>query len=147
MTESTNQLVLTDDIKSDVNGALDNGTPIVVAYVDAEGAPHLSFRGSAQSYGDDRLAIWVRDSEGGLLRAITANSRIALLYRDPATRRTYRFAGRAQLVTEPLAADTIYSNSPEIERSRDPERLGKAVLVNLDSVEGIGPQGRFRMER
>jgi hypothetical protein len=147
MPESTKQLVLTDDIKSDVNGALANGTPVVVAYVDADGAPHLSFRGSAQAYGDDRLAIWVRDPEGGLLQAIVTNPRIALLYRDPATRRSYRFAGRAHVVTDPAAADTIYSNSPEIERSRDPERQGKAVLVDLDSVEGMGAQGRFRMER
>ena len=147
MTESTKQLVLTDDIKNDVNGALANGTPVVVAYVDAEGAPHLSFRGSAQADGDDRLAIWVRDPEGGLLQAITTNPRIALLYRDPATRRSYRFAGRAHIVTDPEAADRIYSSSPEIERSRDAERQGKAVLVDLDSVEGMGAQGRFRMER
>ena len=147
MTESTKELLLTDDIKSDVNGALANGTPVVVAYVDAEGAPHLSFRGSAQAYGDDRLAIWVRDPEGGLLQAITANPRIALLYRDPATRRSYRFAGRARIVTDPAAVDAIYSSSPEIERSRDAERRGKAVLVDLDSVEGMGVQGRFRMER
>lgn len=147
MTESTQQFVLTDEIKSDVNGALANGTPVVVAYVDVEGAPHLSFRGSTQAYGDDRLAIWVRDPEGGLLQAITANPRIALLYRDPATRRSYRFAGRAHIATDPAAVDTIYSNSPEIERSRDAERQGKAVLVDLDSVEGMGAQGRFRIVR
>src|SRR5437870_1405931 len=39
-------LVLTDAITTAVNGALSNGTPIVVAYVDGEGAPHLSLRGS-----------------------------------------------------------------------------------------------------
>ena len=80
-------------------------------------------------------------------QAIATNPRIALLYRDPATRRSYRFAGRAHVVTDPAAAETIYGSSPEIERSRDAERQGRAVVVDLDSVEGLGAQGRFRMER
>src|SRR5581483_11544133 len=54
-------LALTDEIKTAVAGAFDNGTPIVVAYVDAEGVPHLSLRGSTQPYSDTQLAMWIRD--------------------------------------------------------------------------------------
>jgi hypothetical protein len=140
-------LALTDEIRSAVNDALANGTPLVVAYVDADGGPHLSFRGSTQAYGDDQLAIWVRDPEGGLLQAIAGNPRIGLLYRDPVTRRSYRFGGRARVVDDPELSGAIYAASPEAERDRDAQRRGKAVLVDLDLVEGMGGQGRFRMER
>jgi hypothetical protein len=140
-------LALTDEIRSAVNDALANGTPLVVAYVDADGGPRLSFRGSTQAYGDDQIAIWVRDPEGGLLHAIAGNPRIGLLYRDPVTRRSYRFGGRASVVDDPELSGAIYAASPAAERDRDAERRGKAVLVDLDWVEGIGAEGPFRMER
>jgi len=140
-------LALTDEIREAVNGALANGTPVVLSYVDAQGAPHLSFRGSTHVYGDDQLAIWVRDPEGGLLRAIEANPRVALLYRDPGTRRSYQFAGRARAERDPSVAERVYAGAPELERNLDAQRRGAPVIVDLDRVEGIGAGGRFRMER
>ena len=49
-----------------VNGALSNGTPVLVAYVDATGQAQLSYRGSTQVFGSDQLAMWIRDPAGGL---------------------------------------------------------------------------------
>src|SRR5215469_14491036 len=74
-------LVLPAEVRDDVNGALVNGTPVVVAYVDADGAPHLSLRGSTQTHGDDQLALWIRDPAGGLLRAIADRPILSLFYR------------------------------------------------------------------
>lgn len=51
-------LRLTDDIKTAVNGALDNQTPMMIAYSDDAGEIHLSFRGTIQAYSADRLALW-----------------------------------------------------------------------------------------
>ena len=50
--------------------ALDNKTPFVVAYVDAAGVPHVSPRGTVQSWSPDQVAMWARDPAGGLPRAI-----------------------------------------------------------------------------
>lgn len=141
------QLTLTPAIKDAVNGSLANGTPILVAYVDAQGRPHLSPRGTAQAFSDDQLAFWNRDPEGGMTRGIAGNANVALYYRDPRARTTYQFAGRAHVTTEPADRARIYQNSPEVERNLDPRRRGVAVIVDLDVVEGGSPAGRVRMVR
>ncbi len=143
----TTPLALTDEIKTAVAGAFDNGTPIVVAYVDAEGVPHLSLRGSTQPYSDTQLAMWIRDPAGGLVTAIPANAHVALFYRDPATRTSYQFTGRARVDSDPHVRDTVYANTAEPERNLDARRLGVAVVVDLDRVEGRGPGGPVRMAR
>jgi hypothetical protein len=140
-------LRLTEDINAAVAGALLNGTPIVVAYVDADGAPHLSLRGSTQPYSDTQLAMWVRDPAGGLLAAIRTNPHVALFYRDPTTRTSYQFAGRARADADPGVRDRVFADTPEPERNTDARRLGVAVIIDLDRVEGMGPGGRIRMER
>jgi len=141
------ELKLTADITVAVNGALANATPVVVTYVDAAGVPHQSFRGSTQVYGDEQLAIWVRDPEGGLLKAIQTNPAVAVWYLDPATRTNYQFSGRARVEADPAVREVVFINTPEPERNADPRRNGVAVVVDLDTVEGMGPSGRFRMGR
>lgn len=136
---------LTTEMKDRINGALENGTPIVVAYVDEGGAPHLSLRGTTQALGDDRLALWARNPEGGLPTAIADNPNVALLYRDSAARRTMTLSGRARLAPE--LNETVYAHSPERERSRDPDRNGVAIVVELDRVTSSSPDGTITMER
>ncbi len=50
-------------MRADINGALDDGHPIVVCAVTPEGTPAVSFRGTAQTFGDDGLVFWVRNQE------------------------------------------------------------------------------------
>jgi len=140
-------LALTDDIAHALAGALVNGTPVVLAYVDGRGEPHLSLRGTTQVLTATQLAMWVRDREGGMLKAIPSNPYVALFYRDPATRTSYQFAGRARVDESAEVRETVYRNSPEPERNLDARRLGAAIVIDLDRVEGTGPGGRFRMER
>jgi hypothetical protein len=140
-------LALTEDIARAVAGAFANGTPIVLAYVDELGEPHLSLRGTTQVFSPTQLAMWARDRGGGLLKAIRANPHVALFYRDPATRTSYQFAGRAHVEEDPNVRDTVFLSSPGAERNLDARRLGAAVIIDLDRVEGTGPAGRFRMER
>ena len=136
---------LTDEMKERIDGAFDNEMPIVVAYVDGQGAPRLSFRGTTQVLGDDQLAIWARNPEGGLPNALDQNPRVALLYRDPAARRSLSMSGRARVAPE--LNDTVYERSPERERERDPEHMGVAIVVDLDHVMSAGPDGVVRMQR
>jgi pyridoxamine 5'-phosphate oxidase-like protein len=136
---------LTDEMKERIDGAFENGTPVVVAYVDEQGAPQLSFRGTTQVLGDDRLALWARSREGGLPNALAQNPRVALLYRDPTARRILSMSGRARVAPE--LNETVYDRSPERERERDPERKGVAIVVDLDQVMSGGPDGVVRMQR
>ena len=55
------------------------------------------------------------------------------------------FAGRAHV--DPSANDEVYAAIVQGERDQDPDRNGVAVTVDVDSVNGFGDNGPFRMER
>jgi Pyridoxamine 5'-phosphate oxidase len=141
------ELRLTDEIKSAVNGALDNQTPMMIAYSDSDGEIHLSFRGTIQAYSDDQLAVWARDPGGGLPRHIAARPKVTLFYHDPKTRTTYIFYGRAWIADDPGTRAVIFGKSHPREQQMDFRRRGVAIVVDLDRLEGRGPSGRFLMLR
>jgi hypothetical protein len=132
-------------ITSLVNNAFDERKPILIAYVDGEGQPKLSFRGSTHVHGPDQLAIWVRDPEGGLLASIGDRPRITLFYRDPPVQ--YFFFGRGHLEEDEQTRNRVFNESPEAERGRDLEMKGKALVIDLDRVTGGGPDGRIDLTR
>jgi pyridoxamine 5'-phosphate oxidase-like protein len=127
---------LTGEVGERVDSALADRRALAVSYVDAGGRPHLSLRGSVHVHGPDQLALWVRHAEGGLAAAVRANPALALLYRDADSRTTYVFSGRARIADDGDTRDTVFRASPQAEQDHDPERLGVAVLVDLDSVTG-----------
>ncbi len=140
-------LRLTDAIRAAVNGALDNSTPMLIGYRDDADQIHLSFRGTIQTRGDDQLALWARDPDGGLPRNIAARPQVTLFYHDPARRTTYSFYGRARVEDDPAARAEIFENSHPREQQMDFRRRGVAIVVGLDKVEGRDAAGRFLMAR
>jgi hypothetical protein len=136
---------LDDDIRAAINGAFDARNFIVVGYVGDDDAPHLSFRGSTQVFGSDQLAIWVRNPEGGLVKAVRTRPQVSLLFRSSEPRRVLSFMGRAR--TDPGANDIVYANAHAAERERDPQKRGVALIIDLDEVSGFGPSGPIRMTR
>ena len=113
---------LTDEMKTAVDNAIVDGLPIMVAYVDPDGQPSLSFRGSTQAYSDEQLAIWVRNPEGGILKGILTNPKLALMYRNREKRLAWTFHGEARRDDDAQVRQQVYDNSPEVERNADPER-------------------------
>src|SRR4051812_1151752 len=75
-------LDIDEQIASVIDKALDNKTPVIAAYVDSEGKPHVSPRGTVQSWSATAVAMWARDPNGGMLRAIPTNPHVSLFYRD-----------------------------------------------------------------
>jgi Pyridoxamine 5'-phosphate oxidase len=140
-------LRLTDAIKAAVNGALDNSTPMLIGYRDDADQIHLSYRGTIQTRGDEQLALWARDPEGGLPRNIAARPQVTLFYHDPSKRTTYSFYGRARVEDDPDSRAEIFENSHPRERQMDFRRGGVAIVVDLDKVEGRDANGRFLMVR
>jgi Pyridoxamine 5'-phosphate oxidase len=144
---------LTSDIRALVDSAWANRHPIIVAFVGPDGQPILSFRGSTQSFSDDQLAIWVRNSDGLFLDSLEANPRVALMYRDEDTKATYQFQGRAHVSNDQAARRQIYDRMTEGERNHDYAMTGVALIIDLDRVEGWGgmspdgPVNRVRMLR
>lgn len=127
---------LSDEMRDRLAAAMDEGVPVVVASVDGAGVPRLSFYGSTHVHSSDQLAIWVRDAAGGFLRRLQENPNVALMYRNPGARLAWQFQGRARTVEDADEARRVYDESPEVERGRDPERQGRAVVIDVDRVTG-----------
>lgn len=132
----SSSLVLTPEIKDLVNGGLTSGNPLLLAVVDKDNKPVLSFRGSTQVYSDDQLGLWIRNTTGGTIEAIRRNPHVALMYRS-ATTPLLQFTGRARIATDPAERAKVFEAAPERERQSDPERKGIAVIIDLDTVAGV----------
>jgi Pyridoxamine 5'-phosphate oxidase len=140
-------LELSDEIAADINGAYESGRPVVLAYIGDDGYPHMSYRGTTQVFGPQQLAVWARNPDGGLPGAIAQRPTVSLLYRNPETRQTYAFYGRARLAADEATKELVYGRSPQREQQADPDRLGVAIVIDLDRVDAMSPEQRFRMER
>ncbi len=142
-------IVLDAELKTLIDTALTERTPMVVASVDAEGRPRLTFRGSLQTFSDDQVGFWARNPEGGTMENIAVNPHVAMIMRNPDTRVVLQIAGRARRV-EGAERERVYANAPEFERNADKEKKGAAVIVDLDRVEGflgMGADGKPRFVR
>lgn len=136
-----------DWLRGVVNGALANGTPICLAYVDEQGRPVQSLRGSTQVYSDHQLCIWLRNPEGGIARALQSNPALSLLYRDSKTRTTLIFQGRGRIESDPAVRERVFALAPEVEQNHDPERRGLALIIEIERAQGASPRGALRLER
>ncbi|MDE2892117.1 MAG: pyridoxamine 5'-phosphate oxidase family protein [Chloroflexota bacterium] len=131
-------LVLPDEIHERVNAALDEGFPLSMMAVSADSLPVVSFRGSTQTFGDDALAIWVRGETSSTLAAIAQNPNVAVIYTNMPARKFYILRGQAAVTTDPADRDRIWEGQHDLEKQRDMERTGTAVVIRLDSVQGSG---------
>lgn len=129
---------ITAEMREAINGAFNDRVPVVVSYVDGDGQPSVSLRGSTQVYGSDQLSIWVRNPNGGLLPGIAAHPKLALLYRNLGARLSWQFHGRARRDDSEQVRKAVYDNAPEGERNLDPEQKGVAVIIDLDRVIAAG---------
>jgi hypothetical protein len=132
-------------VRGIINGALNNGTPIVVAYTDENGQPVLSLRGSTQVYSDTQLCIWVRNADGGIVKAMSRNNRVSLLYRDSKVRTTLIIQGRGHVETEPSVRERVYQLAPEVEQNHDPGHKGAALIIDVTSLGGTTVRGMVRV--
>lgn len=130
-----------------INGALSNGTPLTFGYIDLEGRPSLSLRGSTQVYDDTTLSVWLRTSSGGVSNAIGAHPSVAFHYRDDNTRTTLSIQGDAHIETDELVRDRVYWAIPEVEQRHDLEQGGSALLVDVRRISGTSLEGPITLER
>jgi hypothetical protein len=143
------ELKLTVEMQEAVNSAFGMLRPMVIAYVDENNLPQLSYRGSTQAFSDTQLAIWVRNPEGRILESIGNNPAVALLfgYFEPDDRGFMIFRGRARIDDSDAVRDQVYGNAHEFERNQDADRKGVAVVIDLDSVDGFFGGARLQMQR
>jgi hypothetical protein len=143
------ELKLSTEMQHAVNTAFETQKPIVLAYVDENHAPQVSYRGSTQAYSDAQLAIWVRNPDGRFLESLATNPAVALIYGnfDPSARGFMTFRGRARVDSSEAVRRHIYEHAHAIERDRDKERKGVALIIDLDSVDGFFGGAQLKMRR
>ncbi len=140
-------LDLTGEIAVAIDNAAAQGHAVVLGYTGADGSPSLSFRGSAQVLSKDQVAVWAREPAKGLAVAAESGPKVSLLYfsRDTPGSAYLSIKGRARLAPE--LDQQVYDNMIEVERTLDPDKKGKAVVIDVDTVDGAGAEGYFHLER
>jgi hypothetical protein len=133
---NTPPVVITPEIAALIAGAIDSGAVMLLAAVDADLKPVLSFRGSTVVFSDDQLSVWARNAEGGTISAIQQNPNVAMVYRS-ATVPVLNFIGRARITEDAAERDRAFSLAHEKERKADPDRKGRAIIIDLDAVRGV----------
>jgi hypothetical protein len=118
-----------------INNALANQTPVVVTYVDEDGAPHSSLRGSVCVLNPTQFAIWVRHADGGLPTSIVKQPGIALFYSDRRANATVNVLGRAHIAEDPETRRKVFELAPEVEQTHDPLRHGVAVVIDVTRLQ------------
>src|SRR5262249_26302176 len=136
-----------DTARGLINGALRNNTPMAVAYVDEDGKPNLSLRGSVQVYSPTQLSIWVRSASGGMAKALAKNPNVALLYRDSNTRSTLVVQGIGRLQTDPEINARVWNMIQDVEQKHETRESGCALLIDVTRMQGGRPGGGVRMQR
>ncbi len=136
-----------DNARGTINAALANNTPMSVAYIDEDGTPNLSLRGSVQVYSDTQLSIWVRNRESGIARAIAKNPNIALLYRDSPTRSTLVVKGKGHLESDSETVEKVWNAIQDVEQKHETRESGCALIIDVLKMHGGTPRGGVRVER
>jgi hypothetical protein len=151
--ETLTELKINDALKQKVMEAyVPNDWPIIVGYVDEQGRPGLSYRGSVVVVSETQIGVWARNGEGGTASALSKNPNLTLVYREPTpdhgrSAAVVTFRGRGRVDNSEAMRNAVYDTMPQRERDADAEKKGVAIIVDLDSVIGFIAGYRLQMTR
>jgi hypothetical protein len=128
-------------VRAAINGALANGTPMVVGYTGEDGAPVLSLRGSVQMFGSAALCLWARNAKSGLVAAARNGQSVSLLYRNSAKRITLIVRGKIEVADDAATRERVFALLPEAEQRHDLAQSGAALIVRIERLQGMTPSG------
>jgi hypothetical protein len=128
-------------VRKRINHALAEGRPITLAYVNDQGEPEISLRGSIQVFSGTQLCMWIRDAKSGLVRAINAGRPLSLLFREGPTRTTLIIKAKGRITTDEAERALAFDLSPEVEQRHDLPRNGAAAILDIISIKGAAPEG------
>ena len=151
--ETLTELKINDALKQKINESyVPNDLPIMVAYVDEQGRPGMSYRGSVVVVSETQIGVWARNGEGGTASALTKNPNVTLVYREPTpdhgrSAAVVTMRGKGRVDHSEAMRNAVYDNMPQRERDADAEKKGVAIIVDLESVTGFIPGYRLQMTK
>ena len=133
-----------DELRTLIDNALDDGCPMSIGTVSADGEPQISMKGSVLVFDRETLAYWERAWRSSAANVV-ANPKVVLFYRNPEQRINLRFHGTATVYQSGAIRENVMSRTVQGELDRDPERTGATVLVRLYRVTQLS--GEVLQER
>ncbi len=106
-----------------------------VATVRPDGTPALSPKGTTAVW-DERHLVFLDIRSPGTVANLRANPNVELNVVDPILRKGYRFAGRAEVLSEGRRFDAILDRFRR-ERGTDTTRVRAAVLIAVTSAQPL----------
>jgi predicted pyridoxine 5'-phosphate oxidase superfamily flavin-nucleotide-binding protein len=131
--------------------ALAEGHEALLGSVAADGTPQISPKGSIAVFDDTTLSFWER-SHRSTEANLKANPRVVVYYRNAARMKeipygggAFRVYGTARIVTDPATTAKVWERTNETEQSRDKDKTGVGVLIDVDRVEELS--GKVVMDK
>jgi predicted pyridoxine 5'-phosphate oxidase superfamily flavin-nucleotide-binding protein len=133
---------ITPVMKELLDKALADGTPCLIGTASKNGEPQISPKGSVAVFDDGKLSYWERSHRSSQQR-LGENANVVVYYRNAARKENpyragcIRFHGKARLVTSGPERDQAWALTNHEEQSKDPDKKGAAVIIDLDRIEQI----------
>ena len=126
-----------------IENAFAQGHECLLGSVGADGQPQISPKGSVAVFSDTTLSFWER-SHRNTERNLIANPRVTVYYRNadrmkeiPYVGGAMRFYGTARIVTDAAEREAVWNKTNAAEQSRDKDKSGIGVLIEVDRVEEL----------
>jgi hypothetical protein len=112
------------------------------------GYAQVSPKGSTMVWDGDTLAYWDRGGSGTTHENIQDGTKVTIYFRKGELREAgilpaggiARFYGTAELYDEGPIREEVYERMVEPEKERDPDKLGRAVLIHVERAEDLRGQ-------
>ena len=132
---------LTGDIQNVIDGALERaGRAPAVGYIDQDGYPAVAHRGSTHVISPNQLAVWARNPEDGMAKAVAANPKVTVAFFDPGGN-PIMLSMRGHARVDASRNDEIYAGIGGAEQGYDPDKGGVAIIIDVETVRGFGHEG------
>ncbi|OGA03334.1 MAG: hypothetical protein A3H35_15790 [Betaproteobacteria bacterium RIFCSPLOWO2_02_FULL_62_17] len=128
-----------------IKNAFPAGNVCLVGTVLPNGFAQISPRGSVQVFDDEHLMLWER-GKGTTTENMQDGSKVTVFFRDPKLRvpgvlpsgGVARFYGTAKIYKTDPIREQVWEKLIQVEKDRDPEKKGFAVLIKVERAEDLG---------
>ncbi len=150
--ERLTELRLTPEIQKIINEAFEPmDLPFMMAHVDDNGRPSMSWRGSVCAVSETEIGVWARHGDGGTVTSLEQRPDVMLAYRETGgpgkpSKAVLNIRGKARIVRGD-ERHRVYDIMAQRERAADPEMQGVAIIIEIESVGGIIPGYLLQMRK
>lgn len=142
---------LTPLMRELLDTALAEGVPALLGTIGPDGYPQISPKGSIAVFDDTTLSFWER-SHRTTERNLKTDNKVVVYYRNAARAKdmpfgggAFRIYGTARIVTDDPTKAKVWDRTNEVEQSRDKDRTGVGVLIDVERVEELS--GKVVMDK